>query len=126
MKMRIKGDSLRLRVLRPELARLLAGGRVEETIHFSAKPEASLTYALEIAAGAGETSVRYQPGEIVVALAAADARAWAQEDHVGVYKELRHGSRAFSLVVEKDFACIEAAGEDQPDTFENPQHAGIC
>ena len=126
MKMRIKGDSLRLRVLRSELERLLAGGRVEETIHFPGEPYTSLTYALEVAGGNRETSVSYRPGEIAVAIAAADARAWSHESQVGIYKEILHNGRAFSLAVEKDFACLDAAGEDQPDAFANPRHAGVC
>ncbi|HVU45712.1 MAG TPA: hypothetical protein VHD85_06295 [Terracidiphilus sp.] len=126
MKIRIKGDSLRLRVLRSELDRLLTAGRIEETIHFPAGPNASLTYALEIATGNNETSVCYRQGEIVVVLAASDVHIWAQEDRVGVYKELHNNGRIFSLMVEKDFACLDETGEDQSDTFANPHHAGIC
>ncbi len=47
MKLRIKGNSLRLRVSPSEVARLLETGRIEETIHLSSDQNASLTYALE-------------------------------------------------------------------------------
>lgn len=47
MKLRIKGNSLRLRVSRSEVAKLLKGQRVEETIHFAPQSAAPLSYALE-------------------------------------------------------------------------------
>ena len=126
MKMRIQGDSLRLRVRRSELDRLLAGGRVEETVHFPGGPAASLTYTLEVVNGDRETSVRYGTGEIAVAIAAADACVWSQEDKVGIYKELHHDGGIFSLTVEKDFACLDSMSEDQSDAFENPRRATVC
>ncbi|MGH9600687.1 MAG: DUF7009 family protein, partial [Terracidiphilus sp.] len=36
MKLRIQGNSLRLRVTRAELDRLAGNGRVEETVYFAA------------------------------------------------------------------------------------------
>ena len=47
MKLRIKGDSLRLRVSRSEVARLFAGDCLEETIHFAPEAGATFTYALQ-------------------------------------------------------------------------------
>ena len=47
VKLRIEGNSLRLRVSRSELARFLAGARTEETIHLNRSIEARLTYGLE-------------------------------------------------------------------------------
>jgi hypothetical protein len=49
-KLRIKGNSLRLRVSRFELAPFQLGGRIEETIRFTEASDAKLTYALESAA----------------------------------------------------------------------------
>ena len=60
MKLRVKGNSLRLRVSRSELARFLDGERVEETIHFTRSPEASLTYALESAVQSAPVRVQYE------------------------------------------------------------------
>jgi len=47
MKLRIKGNSLRVRVSRSEVTRLLAGDRLEETINFTPEPVANFTYALQ-------------------------------------------------------------------------------
>jgi len=62
MKLRIKGNSLRLRVSRSELAHLQAGGRIEETIRFAEAPEAKLTYASESAAQSSPLRVRNYEG----------------------------------------------------------------
>lgn len=47
MKIRMRENSLRLRVARSEMERLLKDGRIRETIRFAASPEASFTWALE-------------------------------------------------------------------------------
>jgi hypothetical protein len=44
MKLRIKGNSMRLRVSRSEVTRLLAGDRLEETIRFGPETRARFTY----------------------------------------------------------------------------------
>ena len=125
MKLRIKGDSLRLRVSRTELERFLCGERVEETIHFSSDPDAKLTYSLEKASHGASTGVHYSPGQITVLLAKEEVGAWGDPNQVGIYTSVGIGSEnSLELVVEKDFACLDRSDEDKTDTFENP-HAGV-
>jgi hypothetical protein len=134
MKMRIKGDSLRLRVSRSELARLMDSGRIEETVHFAPQKDAQLTYALERerepahdrAASAQELSVAWRPGEVAVVLSADAARRWAEEDQVGVYGRLDLGEGQLEAIVEKDFACLDRSDADNLDTFPNPSHGAVC
>jgi hypothetical protein len=120
MKLRIKGNSLRLRVSPSEVARLFDSGRVEETIQFAAQPDAGLTYALECGEDRGEVFVRYRPQEVTVVLPATQARSWAEGDQVGIYGESDVGGRALTLAVEKDFACLDDAEQGNQDTFPNP------
>lgn len=127
MKLRIKGNSLRLRVSRSELALFQAGGRIEETIHFTAAPEANLTYALESALQASPVTVRYGSREVTVILSRDRARIWEAPSEVGVYTTLDIGSAgSLEVVVEKDFACIDRSDEDQSDTFANPNAGAAC
>jgi hypothetical protein len=127
MKLRIKGNSIRLRVSRSELARLQAGGRIEETIHFTAAPGATLTYALESAIKASPVTVRYESREVTVILSEERARIWAAQSEVGVYTTLDMGSAgSLEVVVEKDFACIDRSNEDNSDTFANPLAGAAC
>ena len=105
MKLRINGNSLRLRVSRSELARFQAGGRIEETIHFTAAPEATLTYALESGLESSPVTVRYGSREVTVVLSKDRARIWGDQTEVGVYTTLAMGpAGSLEVAVEKDFA----------------------
>lgn len=84
MKLRIKGNSLRLRALRSEAARLIQTGRLQETIQFAREDSAKLSYALEFSAGVMEMTLRYRPQEVTVRLPTLEARRWFESDEVGV------------------------------------------
>lgn len=128
MKIRMKGNSLRLRVARSEMARLLKDGRIRETIRFAAWPEASFTWALET--GTQEkaaTTVRYASGQVAVVVAPADMRLWQQDDQVGIYARVDAGAdEPLEVIVEKDFACLDGSDADNRDTFSNPNLAANC
>ena len=127
MKLRIKGNSLRLRVSRSELARFQAGQRIEETIHFTAAPEATLTYALESALKPSPVTVRYGSREVTVILSKDSGRIWGAQSEVGVYTTLDLGpAGSLEVVVEKDFACLDRSDEDNSDTFANPVAGATC
>jgi hypothetical protein len=125
MKLRIKGNSMRLRVSPSEMKRLLSAGRIEEVIHFGPAPDARLTYALEQAPSEDEMTVRYRPQEVTVILSAGNARAWAEGDEVGIYGSFNVGNGQLELVVEKDFACLDKKDGNE-DTFPNPKGAQAC
>jgi hypothetical protein len=127
MKLRIKGNSLRLRVSRSELARFLAGEAVAETIRFAAAPEAKLTYALARGTQASAAIVRYQAQEVTVLLSKEQAESWGQDDQVGVYTLVNIAPEGLlELIVEKDFACLDRSDEDNKDTFANPLMGSVC
>jgi len=126
MKLRIQGDSLRLRVSRSELDRLIKTGRIEETLHFGVEKELTLTYALEHAEIAEELSLRACPQSFTVILSTASAHRWAQEDEVGLSRDLKLGDRVLALLVEKDFACLDRSEAENEDTFSNPMLGATC
>jgi hypothetical protein len=119
MKLRIKGDSLRLRVGPSEVQRLIASGRIEETIQFA--PRAHLTYALEHSETASALSVIQNPDEVIVTVPTTVARAWANGDEVGIYGTVPNGSGFLDLAVEKDFACLDSTHAGNRDTYPNPK-----
>jgi hypothetical protein len=126
MKLRIQGNSLRLRVSRSEVARFGEMGRVAETIRFAPEPEAALTYALESSVDANEIGVRWQPGEVAVVIPATAARKWAEGEGVGLYGDCGVGEGRLSVLVEKDFACLDRSDADNADTFPHPLHGTVC
>ncbi len=130
MKLRIKGDSLRLRISPSEMTRLLEFGRVEETIHFGLEQDARLTYALETVDHGLELSspiaVRYQSGQVQMLVSAARAQAWANGNEVGVYSQIVAGDGYLELALEKDFACLDTSDDRNSDTFPNPRQGSPC
>jgi hypothetical protein len=125
MKLRIKGNSLRLRVSRSELARFQSGERIEETIHFTGAPEAKLTYSLEFALQSAPVKVRYESNQVRVILSEVQAHIWGVEGEVGVYETLHVDSAcSLDIIVEKDFACADGSDAENTDAFPNP-HAGV-
>lgn len=125
MKLRIKGNSMRLRVSPTEMKRLLSAGRIEEVIHFGTEPDAKLTYALEQAASHEEIAVRYRSQEVTVLLSIEKAQSWAQGTEVGIYGTVSVASGQLELVIEKDFACLDRR-EGNEDTFPNPKGTQLC
>jgi hypothetical protein len=113
MKLRIRGDSLRLRLSQGEVRRLRETGSVVETIHFGPNP---LHYELRTDEVDGPIA-RFDGTCIEVTLPRAQANAWADGDEVGITAE--HGNVV--LLIEKDFRCLAPrSDEDDGDAFPHP------
>jgi len=121
MKLRIKGDSLRLRVGPSEVQRLIACGRVAETIHFA--PGVHLNYELQHSSAAECIAVFHALHEVTVTVPTSAAQAWADSDDVGIYGEVPNGSGSLEVAVEKDFACLDPSHAGNRDTYPNPKAA---
>ncbi len=128
MKIRMKGNSLRLRVGRSELERFLNDGRIEETTRFAVTPEARFTYALEVSEpGSAGTTLRTLPCGVTVVVTPEQVHLWKSEDQVGIYANLEIGTeKRLEVIVEKDFACLDRSDIDNADTFANPTLTTNC
>lgn len=127
MKLRIGGNSIRLRILRSEVARLIEGGRIAETVYLGAGDESSLTYALESESESSAVRLRYESSEIAIVLPKDEARSWAETERVGIYATVDVGAHGtLNLIVEKDFACLDLSDAENQDTFPNPQLGAAC
>ena len=118
MKLRIKGNSIRLRLTQTELDQLQTDGRVEETTAFG--PGRRLVYALAAAEGLDALIATFDAGELVVSLPADWIDEWAASDRVGFEgtQPLSDGE-ALDLLVEKDFECLHKR-PDEEDAFPHP------
>ncbi|GLC23785.1 DUF7009 family protein [Roseisolibacter agri] len=129
MKLRIKGNSIRLRLSRPDVARLARDGRVEETTAFGVRREDALAYAVESSPTITDVAARLASGRITVVLPEALAREWASTDRVGIAAEQRgvgpDGAGVLQILIEKDFACLDRRDEDA-DAFANPAATRAC
>jgi hypothetical protein len=114
MKLRILGDSLRLRLSRGEVERMRAQGRVEDVIHFGPR---RLSYVLVADASVDAPRASFDGDTIVVRAPERAVHAWADTEQVGF--DAQDG--ALRILVEKDFKCaVPRAGEDDYDGFDNP------
>jgi hypothetical protein len=127
MKLRLKGNSIRLRVTRSELARLQAGERIQEIVHFPAGSTPTFAYALEIGAHSLPATVTFIDQQVVVSLSQAQLASWSDESQVGVYASLPvDATTVLEIAVEKDFACLDLSDADNIDTFTNPLAGNAC
>ena len=118
MKLRIKGNTIRLRLTQSEVATLGEGGSVTETTIFS--PTAHFEYEVQ-AREVSAVEAEYQNSRMVIYLPKESARAWAVSNDVGIEAE----QHQLKIIIEKDFACLSPRGEEDSDTFENPMSEQI-
>lgn len=117
MKLRIKGNSVRLRLTQSEVAKLSADGVVSETVSFG---DRALGYEIRTDGDAADVSVDLEGFSIVVFVPEMALNDWAKSDAVSIE---HHGTP--SVLIEKDFACLsERKNEDDADAFPNPR--GKC
>ncbi len=122
MKLRIKGNSIRLRLTRSELAEIDERGVVADAIDFGAG--ATLSYALRADPTTDTPRATLDARGIAVRVPAAQIARWvADESMVSIRAEQALGEPSLlSILVEKDFACLKPReGEDESDMFEHPQ-----
>jgi hypothetical protein len=121
MKLRIRGDSMRLRLKRSEVDQLAAGTSISEETHF---PNSVLTYRLDVSEN-NDISASFDNGSLSVSLPKSTVLDWASTDEVSLFAEQKlSGSDSLSLLIEKDFKCLEPGHhrdcEDDEDTFPHP------
>ena len=116
MKLRISGDSLRLRLSRSEVERLRESATVEDAIHFGGN---HLKYVVAIAGGV--LGATYADGQIRVEIPRELANDFTDTDRVSVegQQALGSGSR-LQILIEKDFKCMHKDGPGDADAYPNP------
>ena len=121
MKLRIRADSIRLRLKRSEVDQLATGASIVEETHF---PNAVLTYSLGVSDNRS-ISATFDNGSLVVSMPRSKVLDWASTDQVSLFEEQKlTGSDSLSLLIEKDFKCLEPGHHrdcaDDEDTFTHP------
>jgi hypothetical protein len=122
MKLRIRGNTLRLRLSRTEVDELAERGEVHDGITFGAAATERLGYSLVTSDETTAAFARLSSTGITVTLPRALAREWASSDTVGLDAQQPIGAgEALKILVEKDFECLKPReGEDDTDAFPNP------
>jgi hypothetical protein len=122
MKLRIKGNSIRLRLLRSEVERLCAADIVSEEVRFGTATDQALKYSIAASDGVEEVTVQFSDNQILVLLPESIAMDWTAGDGVGIETSIDVGNNTeLSVLIEKDFECVGRPDDpDRADTFPNP------
>jgi hypothetical protein len=127
MKLRIKENSLRLRVTPSEVKQLLRDGVIREHVQLTANPRDRLIYAITSSLSGATTTVTYHSGNIAVSVPNVQLTYWACSEEVGVYVDVTLGDdQVLSVAIEKDFACLDRSDAENEDTFPNPNLTAAC
>jgi hypothetical protein len=115
MKLRLQGNSVRLRLTRSEVERLRELGLVEESVDFGVGEV--LAYRLQSRLEQGPVEAVFGQGIMTVTVSKEAAQTWAGSDEVGLYAQ----SGVLTISIEKDFRCLtRRLDEQEPDAYPHP------
>lgn len=119
MKIRIRGNTIRYRLTRPEVEAFCREGYLEEQTVF---PSGTFRYVLQTQEVLAEPRADFSGETITVSLPASVQTGWLEETRVGYSNSANwNDPETLSILVEKDFACLDNPAEDQSDNFPNPK-----
>jgi hypothetical protein len=120
MKLRMRNNSVRFRLLRAEVEKLATSGLVSETIEFPGGG----TLRYELCESNTEKSITaiFSEGLLRVLIPKTILEDWTSSEIVGVESEIATGGAGtLSILIEKDFVCLERSDDpDNSDAYPNP------
>ena len=127
MKLRILGNSIRLRLLRNEVSLLGDKQAVQETTRLGPGADALLRYSLTTHPNEDDIRISWKSGSLTVSLQQELAQELVDTERVSIASNLRFGEEELNVLIEKDFKCLTPrSGEDESDSYENPQEKHGC
>lgn len=120
MKLRIKDNSVRLRLTRSEVDTLRSSGIVASKIDFPGGRE--LRYRLESSPASVSPAAFFSDNAVTVRLPETAVVPWVTTEQVSLQGEqLLDDGTMLKILVEKDFACLtQREGEDESDMYRHP------
>ena len=119
MKIRIQGNSIRVRLSKSEVLQLGQTGLIQESTSFG---NSLFEYAVKKNSDHDELHADYVQNKITLYVPTHFVEHWATNDVVGLSsKMLIEGEQELKLLIEKDFKCLDNPLEDQSDNYENPK-----
>ena len=122
MKIRIKGNSVRLRLSRSDLRNFETQGYLEEKTEFI---DAVFHYALSVKDGIEDMEATFNENKITVFVPEKIRKEWTSTERVGFdFRMKTKEDKTLFILIEKDFMCLDNTHEDQGDNFPNPK--AVC
>ena len=120
MKLRIRDNSIRLRLTRGEVEQLRDEGVVQAITSFPGGRE--FRYEVESSPASVNPGAFLSDNRITVRLPESGVGAWAASEQVSLTGEQQHeNGELLSILVEKDFTCLAPReGEDESDMYPHP------
>jgi hypothetical protein len=120
MKVRILGNSIRFRLKKPEVSLFERFGNVTEVTAFGPEATDQIRFVLETYSGA-ELALSFQANTTTVKVPHTLAQQWVKTELVGFDGNVDTGKgKTISILVEKDFACIDGNEADNEGAYPNP------
>lgn len=128
MKLRIKGNSIRLRLGRSEVQRLAADGIIEESTLFGPSVNECFAYAIVSSPDVSCVTANCEDRRLLIRVPSEMIQQWSATDQIGIRALQRTGNEdGLQILIEKDFECVDGPpGESQEDAFPNPQLESAC
>ena len=122
MKLRIKGNSIRLRLSKIEVEKLSSSKYLEERTSFGNN---TFRYAIQITDAGDELSADFDGSRVTVFIPGSFIIDWAVNNVVGFTATKQvSDTESLYILVEKDFKCLDETTEDQSNNYENPNKTG--
>lgn len=121
MKLRIRDNSIRLRLTRTEVDTLRDEGMIQARTAFPGGRD--LRYEVESSPASIKPGAFLSNSTVTVRLPESAVKAWANSEQVSISGDVQHtNGDELHILVEKDFACLAPReGEDESDMFPHPQ-----
>ena len=120
MKLRIKDNSIRLRLTQTEVEQIGNGDQIHNNLNF---PGGERVSYLLVGSAVENTEIEYKDNRISISVPTEILTIWANSDEVSLLYELSlDHDNVLKLLIEKDFACLTPReDEDESDLFPHPE-----
>ena len=120
MKLRIKDNSIRLRLTRTEVEKIGNGDQIHNNLNF---PGGERVSYLLVGSAVENPEIDYKDNRISISVPTEILTIWANSNEVSLLYELSlDHDNVLKLLIEKDFACLTPReDEDESDLFPHPE-----
>ena len=126
MKLRIKGNSIRLRLSQTEVRIFCETKIFQQAIQFGPSSTDIFNYSLEIGEGSN-ISAMYGMDQMHVFIPETLAMQWCNTELISLSHEqtIEDSDEMLTILVEKDYTClVDRPDEDESDNYPNPKSEG--
>jgi len=121
LKLRIRDNSIRLRLTRSEVELVRNDGLVRGRVPFAGRN--NFDYVLESSPATVKPEAHISNNVLTVRIPEAEIISWSDSDEVSISaSQILDGGDQLNILVEKDFACLAPReGEDETDMYPHPE-----